>query len=567
MEPEFTPAAQRAIAEAGHWSGGEDSDELEAPALLLGLLAESECRAALMLARCGIDARGVCRRWPALVRLESRPPARGRGEVQSLSAAETGAPAWRFSADVKASLAAACERLIEYSRPLPLATEHLLLGLAAAEHEVAVWLRERGIEAESLEEEIHHLYGHCPGPLPCDQAEPLDVIPEDGEPPARQFLPEIAPEKSRPAPPHDPLENARQEPKIARQEHVRVLRVVDAAANRAREGLRVVEDYVRFVLDDRHLTDQTKRLRHELTATLAPIAVSQRLAARETQADVGTRLATPSERRRDDTAAVLAANFTRLQEALRSLEEFGKLLDPDLAAALEQLRYRTYTLHRAVEITRTSLERLGRARLYVLIDGRSSPEAFAALARSLVDAGVDVIQLRDKQLDDRRLLERARLLREATRSSATLFVINDRPDLAALAGADGVHVGQEELSVKDARSIVGPDALIGVSTHSIEQARQAVLDGANYLGAGPTFPSGTKRFERFPGLELLRAVAAEIRLPAFAIGGIDRRNLPEVLATGICRVAVSGAVTTASDPAAAANELLAAICDLGSGRD
>ena len=104
----------------------------------------------------------------------------------------------------------------------------------------------------------------------------------------------------------------------------------------------------------------------------------------------------------------------------------------------------------------------------------------------------------------------------------TLFIINDRPDLAALARADGVHVGQEELSVKDARSIVGPETLVGVSTHSIEQARQAVLDGANYIGVGPTFPSGTKQFEQFPGVELLRAVAAEIRLPAFAIGGIGR---------------------------------------------
>jgi len=554
MEPEFTPAAQRAIAEAGHWLGREDSDELEAPALLLGLLAESECRAALMLARCGIDTGGVRRRWPGLVRCESRPPARGRAEGRSPSASDTDTPAGRFSPDVKASLTAVRLRLIEYSQPLPLATEHLLLGLAAAEHEVAVWLREQGIEPESLEEEIHHLYGHCPGPLPCDQAEPREVIPEEGKPPTRQFLPEIAAEKSRPAAPRDSLEDAGRQPDLARREQVRVLRVVDAAANRAREGLRVAEDYVRFVLDDRHLTDRAKRLRHELTATLGRIAVSGRLAARETRADVGTRLATPSERRRESTAAVLAANFTRLQEALRSLEEFGKLLDPDLAAALEQLRYRTYT-----EITRTSLERLGRARLYVLIDGRSSPDTFAALARSLVDAGVDAIQLRDKQLDDRRLLERARLLREATCSSDTLFIMNDRPDLAALAGADGVHVGQEEVPVKEARSIVGPEALIGVSTHSIEQARHAVLDGANYLGAGPTFPSGTKRFERFPGLDFLRAVAAEIRLPAFAIGGIDRRNLPQVLATGIGRVAVSGAVAAASDPAAAAGELRAVL--------
>ena len=99
--------------------------------------------------------------------------------------------------------------------------------------------------------------------------------------------------------------------------------------------------------------------------------------------------------------------------------------------------------------------------------------------------------------------------------------MNDRPDIARLAGADGVHVGQEELSVKEARTIVGPDALVGRSTHSLEQAREAVLDGANYIGVGPVFPSTTKQFAEFPGLELLRAVSAEIRLPAFAIGGID----------------------------------------------
>ena len=127
--------------------------------------------------------------------------------------------------------------------------------------------------------------------------------------------------------------------------------------------------------------------------------------------------------------------------------------------------------------------------------------------------------------------------------------MNDRPDLAALARADGVHVGQEELSVKDARSIVGPELLVGVSTHSIEQARQAVLDGANYIGVGPTFPSGTKRFEQFPGVELLRAVAAEIRLPAFAIGGIDGRERGRSAGRPVSRaIAVSGAVTSAADP-------------------
>ena len=152
----------------------------------------------------------------------------------------------------------------------------------------------------------------------------------------------------------------------------------------------------------------------------------------------------------------------------------------------------------------------------------------------MISAGVAIIQLRDKRLDDRELLARGRLLAaligEAPPPARTLWIMNDRPDLAALAGSGGVHLGQEDVAVKDARRIVRPDRLVGVSTHSLEQARQAVLDGADYIGVGPTFPSETKQFDRLPGLELLRAVAAEIRLPAFAIGGISPQNLPQVLA-------------------------------------
>ena len=276
----------------------------------------------------------------------------------------------------------------------------------------------------------------------------------------------------------------------------------------------------------------------------------------ETQADVGTVLSTAAERTRATAADVVAANFARLQESLRSLEEFGKLVDAELGAIFKQLRYQTYTLERAIDMTRAGIEQLAKARLYVLIDGRQSTEEFQGLVRSLIEAGVHVLQLRDKQLGDRALLERARVLRNLTQGTETLFVVNDRPDLAVLASADGLHVGQDELSVMDARSIVGPEMLIGVSTHSIEQARQAVLDGANYIGVGPTFPSGTKRFAAFPGVELLRQVAAEIRLPAFAIGGITRNNVNDVLGAGFTRIAVSGGVTAATDPLEAARDLL-----------
>ena len=336
-----------------------------------------------------------------------------------------------------------------------------------------------------------------------------------------------------------------------------VLRVLDAAANRAREGLRVIEDWARFALDDAHLTERLKQIRHELASVLAGVPWQQRLAARETQADVGTAITTHWETSRTGPADVLTASFLRLEESLRSLEEFGKILDPAIGALIEQLRYRTYTLQRACDATRVGLERLAKARLYVLLDGQSGVDEFRRMAKVLVDAGVDILQLRDKRLADRYLVDRARCLRRLTQGTATLVIINDRPDLAALAHADGVHVGQEELSVKDVRSIVGPDALIGVSAHSIEQARQAVLDGANYLGVGPTFPSSTKHFTSFPGLELLRAVAGEIRLPAFAIGGITRENLDQVKSAGLRRIAVRGAVLGSEDPIRAVKEIAA----------
>jgi thiamine-phosphate pyrophosphorylase len=320
--------------------------------------------------------------------------------------------------------------------------------------------------------------------------------------------------------------------------------------------LRVVEDYLRFALDDPFLTNQIKSLRHDLAEAAAAFPSTDRHAARETTHDVGTSLTTPAEQERSDMWAVCLAGLKRTEQSLRSLEEYGKLADATFAKSMESLRYRLYTLEKAIDLGRSSRDRLENVRLCVLIDGRRSAAEFEQLVRALVEAGVDMIQLRDKQLDDRELLGRARLLRKFSRRTPTLAVINDRADLAVAVDADGVHVGQEDLPVKEVRMIVDTRTLIGVSTHNIDQARAAVLDGANYLGAGPTFASQTKAFDAFAGLDYLRAVSREIRLPTFAIGGITAENLPDVLATGITRVAVGSAMTAAREPASAARELL-----------
>jgi thiamine-phosphate pyrophosphorylase len=334
------------------------------------------------------------------------------------------------------------------------------------------------------------------------------------------------------------------------------LRILDAALNRAGEGLRVVEDYLRMVLGDRHLAGRVKQLRHDLAEASKSLATVDRLAARDTLGDVGTTNTTKSERTRTSAADVAIASSRRVAESLRTIEEYGKVIDTTLATKCEQLRYQWYTLEKAIGIASDARERLAGARLYVLADGRSSLVEFEELVSCLVEAGVGAIQLRDKNLSDAELLARAERMVALTRGTETLAIINDRADIAVAARADGVHLGQDDLGVAAARRVVGTRMLVGVSTHAIEQARQAVLDGANYLGAGPTFASTTKTFDGFPGLDYLRQVASEVSLPVFAIGGITTENLPSVLATGVERVAVAGAVTGAADPGKTARELL-----------
>lgn len=336
-------------------------------------------------------------------------------------------------------------------------------------------------------------------------------------------------------------------------------RVLDVNFNRAREAARVLEDYCRFALDDRFLTKQVKELRHDLSTVAQKLPRNVLLAARETLRDVGTTATAVGEYTRTSPAHVAMINLKRLQESLRSVEEFGKVFGSDLGRELESLRYRAYTLERAISFRSTSgtasRERLAAAQLYVLLTRSQCVASLDWTIREAARGGADVFQLREKLMPDRELLDCARNVRRWTSEVGVLFVVNDRPDIARLAEADGVHLGQDDMSVKDARRIAGPEMLIGVSTHTLEQVRQAVLDGADYIGIGPTFPSKTKSFDHFPGLDFIRAANCETSLPAFALGGIEPGNVAQVVAAGANRVAVSSAICAADDPCQAAQLL------------
>lgn len=197
---------------------------------------------------------------------------------------------------------------------------------------------------------------------------------------------------------------------------------------------------------------------------------------------------------------------------------------------------------------------LDRLHLCVITDATLVPgRDHVTIARAALRGGADMIQLRDKAADLRVLLPQARAIRALCRSHGALFIVNDRLDLALAAEADGVHVGQEDLPAEAARPLLGPERILGVSTHSREQAEAARASGADYIGFGPMFATGTKNTGYTPrGLEALRAIRAAVHLPILAIGGITLENVADVIAAGATAPAVISAVVAAPDVTAAA---------------
>jgi thiamine-phosphate pyrophosphorylase len=202
----------------------------------------------------------------------------------------------------------------------------------------------------------------------------------------------------------------------------------------------------------------------------------------------------------------------------------------------------------------TLRRRLSKARLYLVMGvGTKSPQRSYRIAEAALQGGVDILQLRDYSLNDFQFLEAAHKFRVLTRQYKALFIVNNRPDIALLSKADGVHVGQDDLPVAQVRKLVGKDMLIGLSTHALVEAKKALKSGADYIGVGPVYRTPTKAGRKAVGLSYVRQVVAlKPKVPFFAIGGVDKGHLPEILGAGTARVAVVRAITEARDPYRAA---------------
>ncbi|RMF83909.1 MAG: thiamine phosphate synthase, partial [Planctomycetota bacterium] len=308
------------------------------------------------------------------------------------------------------------------------------------------------------------------------------------------------------------------------------LRIIDANLNRAREALRVIEDYARYGRDDADAAGRLKACRHRIREIAAEFDGTRLLAARDIVHDVGRDTKTPGELRRAGAEEVLRAAFARLAEALRSLGEFAKPHSHHAAELAERVRYDAYAVEQLLMARGPRRERLRTARVYVLLTEQLCRGHWLDTAEACLRGGADCLQLREKTLSDRELLARARRLRESTRRHNALLFINDRADIARLADADGVHLGRDDLTVRDARRILGGEALVGVTIHAGDAP--TIDADVDAVAVGPMHPSATKPDVPVAGLDLLREWRRRVAAPLLAIGGITPENAREAFDAG-----------------------------------
>ena len=555
----LTPGAERSLQRAKILAARDGTGKVRPLHLLWGLHL-SETAASGLLDSFGLDRAELERIAPlpvvdagngdASTRAEPRdtkfdgePSDTARSDAEQLELIDLGY-------DCQQALAAARSIVRRAHDVFEIGSEHLLCGLTAAKTDVASLLHSRGMRCNSILAQSGQSGDVFGEPIAID----LEI---ENQSDRRER--HTASESSIGETVRRHRTNGQAED-VARggDVHDRVHRILDAAANRAREGLRVVEDFTRFVLDDGHLTELFKTCRHDLASALARFDQRTLLTARDTPADVGTRISTDAEQCRPDIDSVVRANLKRTQEALRTIEEFSKLLLPSVGESVQQIRYRHYTIEQAVLTTLAARNTFDGRNVYLLLTESVCRQPWQRVLEQALHGGISIVQLREKSLTDRELLQRGRIVRGLTRDAGALFIMNDRPDLAVSLDADGVHLGQDEMPATNARRIVGPSRLIGVSTHSVQQATQAVLDGADYIGCGPVFESTTKSFPptELVGLELVTAVAKTVSLPVFAIGGITLDNVSAVQNAGATRIAVSSAICRTDDVEQTSRELV-----------
>ncbi len=328
-------------------------------------------------------------------------------------------------------------------------------------------------------------------------------------------------------------------------------RIIDANFNRAREAVRVIEDYCRFALNCDSLSQRARQLRHNLCAAIGELDTDRLIASRDTLNDVGVGSVVENQMQRTELHDCFTAAAKRLPEALRTIAEVAQTINPAIALKIEDLRYTAYTLEKDILLFSSGVEKFQRVKLYVLITGKQLLEVLQ-LTESCATGGADCLQLRVKDAEDDAFLEIAAEFVKICRRENVISIINDRADIAIAAGADGVHLGQNDLPIEKVRTLQITPLIIGKTAHSQRQIQAACSELPTYVSIGPVFATSTKPELAPVGLDYV-TMSVKTLEPAgighVAIGGINLKNIDSVLAAGAERIAVCSAVMQAPDPA------------------
>ncbi len=323
-------------------------------------------------------------------------------------------------------------------------------------------------------------------------------------------------------------------------------RIIDANINRVNEGLRCIEEYTRFVLNNEEITTKLKNIRHEISIYYNKY-YENLISARNTTSDVGTNI--KNIFKETNSSDVIIANLKRIQEGLRVLTEYSGLD--------EKYRYQTYTIEKEImeiisknKCTNIKQTLLKDKNIYLITssDNFNSGDEFLDKIAQILKCGVKIIQYREKNKPAKEIIKTGMKIRQLCSIYGALFIVNDRIDIAKILDADGVHLGQDDIPINEARKILGNDKIIGISTHKPNDALEAQKAGADYIGVGPVFKTPTKPNATPVGLEYVKWVSKNIKIPFYAIGSIDINNVQKVLSAGANRIAVIRALMNAQNP-------------------
>jgi len=317
-------------------------------------------------------------------------------------------------------------------------------------------------------------------------------------------------------------------------EDLRVYQIIDANLDRAREGLRVLEDWARFGLGRNSLVAKIKNYRQILGKNHLGIYKQ----SRNYTEDQCKGLTHQEQNNRKSPEQIISSNAARVQEALRVIEEFSRLQNQELSKITSKIRYEIYALE--IDLLNLSnsmsLKRILKDNdLYVITDPK---ENLLKIIEDLLIAGVKIIQHRFKTGTDKDHLEEANQIKNLCKRYNSLFIINDRVDIALASNADGIHLGQDDLDLKNARKLLGYSKIIGISANNEIDISNALKEGCDYLGIGPVFKTSTKKDKKPLGIDKIKTLTKDLSIPWFVIGGVNTNNISYLKSHGFQKVAL-----------------------------